>query len=116
MMITTQVYSRTYFEHPNQLIVATKKDAKSLIEQVFDKDLSELIQAKKIGAKGFYLLSGSPTLELKKFLNDFKNRDGVEWAAPNRVYLENIKSSYQMTQFILSNFIIQLFRVKKPGV
>ena len=53
MMITTQVYSRTYFEHPNQLIVATKKNAKSLIEQVFDKDLSELIQAKKLALRDF---------------------------------------------------------------
>jgi subtilisin family serine protease len=87
LMITTQVHSRTYFEHPNQLIVATKKDAKSLVGQVFDKDLAGLIQTKKIGTEGFYLLSGSPALELKKFMEDFKNRDGVEWVAPNRVYL-----------------------------
>ncbi len=85
-MIATQVHSRTFFEHPNQLIVSTKKDAKGLIGNIFDKDLSDLVETRKISKEGFYLLTASPALELRKFMDDFKSMDGVEWVAPNRIY------------------------------
>ncbi|TNE95612.1 MAG: hypothetical protein EP326_14735 [Deltaproteobacteria bacterium] len=86
LMITTQVHSRTFFEHPNQLIIATKKDVKLMINNLFDKDLSDLVEVKKISKFGHYLLSSSPAIELKKFMDDFKSMTEVEWVAANRVY------------------------------